>query len=63
MQIAVEQCSAAIAMDPGLKSAHYNLALAYAASGDMGRAPGGIRRGRRPGRGELQPRHSAHGAA
>ena len=38
MQIAVEQCSAAIAMDPALKSAHYNLALAYAASGEMGLA-------------------------
>jgi Flp pilus assembly protein TadD len=35
MDRAVDQCRRAVAMDPALKSAHVNLALAYAGSGEM----------------------------
>jgi Flp pilus assembly protein TadD len=35
MEAAVDLCRAAVKLDPGLKTAHHNLALAYAASGEM----------------------------
>jgi len=38
IEAAVEQCRAAVAIDPELKTARHNLALAYAASGEMGLA-------------------------
>ena len=38
MERAIEECQRAVARDPALKSAHYNLALAYAGAGAMDRA-------------------------
>jgi len=38
MDLAVAQCQRAVALEPELKSARYNLALAYAGSGEMQRA-------------------------
>jgi Flp pilus assembly protein TadD len=38
IEAAVEQCRAAVALDPTLKAARHNLALAYAASGEVGLA-------------------------
>lgn len=38
IEAAVEQCRAAVALDPTLKTARHNLALAYAASGEVGLA-------------------------
>jgi tetratricopeptide (TPR) repeat protein len=38
LETAVEQCRAAVTIDPTLKTARHNLALAYAASGDVGLA-------------------------
>jgi len=38
MERAIDQCQRAVALDPALKSARYNLALAYAGTGAMDRA-------------------------
>ena len=38
MERAIDECQRAVALDPALKSAHYNLALAYAGTGAMDRA-------------------------
>jgi len=38
MERAIGECQRAVALDPALKSAHYNLALAYAGTGAMDRA-------------------------
>jgi Flp pilus assembly protein TadD len=38
MERAIDECRRAVALDPALKSAHYNLALAYAGTGAMDRA-------------------------
>ena len=45
IEAAVEQCRAAVALDPTLKSARNNLALAYAASGEVGLAQAAFAQG------------------
>ena len=61
VEAAVEQCRAAVALDPALKTARHNLALAYAASGEVALAQAAFAEGGDAGGGQLQPRHRAHG--